>query len=674
MTLIIWKIILCQVVSVITKDPDTSTEKPEPWNETNEAGIPGDPGWLADDSPPPPVTSQGPHSSKPVIDLEELTEIAHLGDIKLAMGFIQALQVVSLDDEHKMLSWTSPESPNSTHCLDLSDPDFCLAWIYFLHKWNLPKKPMHQCMRPLYVITLRITYLLMIRWSAISLKSQGLCWLSMTCVQTAGLAFTGPLADNVTCHECGNPHFSDKNQPTPAQEFYIIPIGPQLQALWANANSAHNLSYQWWKMNEILHERERNGGVVPCFEDFIHGSEYLEHVRNGHIRETDMVLMLSLDGAQLYEHKTSDCWIYIWVVFDHDPSGRYIKKHVLPGGFILGPNKPKLVNSFLFLGLHHLAALQWEGLQIWDASRNITFTSKPFLALTTADGPGMTYLNGLVGHQGKNGCCLYCSLMRWRKPGGSTYYPALLKPHNFAVDGCDHEDISYANLPSCSKNEYIQNLCYLGASPNNAQYKNHHLATGITKPTIFLGLQPERILGIPGCFGSDIMHLSVLNLPDLLINLWHGTFDCDNTDNCSTWEWAALKGITWTQHGQQVAAATPYLPGSFDCPPRNPAEKISSGYKAWEFLLYLYGLGLGLFYNVLLLQLLQACLWHVDHQPASYWCEHPGKSPWGISGICLWIYYQHRADCLHFVQQSVHAVTHLAPEVLKIGPPGYSSQ
>ena len=38
-----------------------------------------------------------------------------------------------------------------------------------------------------------------------------------------------------------------------------------------------------------------------------------------------------------------------------------------------------------------------------------------------------------------------------------------------------------------------------------------------------------------------------------------------------------------------------YLPGSFDCPPHNPAEKISSGYKVWKFLLYLYGLGPGVF-------------------------------------------------------------------------------
>ena len=60
-----------------------------------------------------------------------------------------------------------------------------------------------------------------------------------------------------------------------------------------------------------------------------------------------------------------------------------------------------------------------------------------------------------------------------------------------------------------------------------------------------------------------------------------------------------LTGETWVEHGKLVAAATPYLPGLFDRPPQDPALKISSGYKAWEFLMYLYGLGPGIFYGIL---------------------------------------------------------------------------
>jgi hypothetical protein len=54
--------------------------------------------------------------------------------------------------------------------------------------------------------------------------------------------------------------------------------------------------------------------------------------------------------------------------------------------------------------------------------------------------------------------------------------------------------------------------------------------------------------------------------------------------------------ITLTAHGWLVAdATTPFFPSSFHRPPRNPAEKISSGYKAIEYFHYLLDLGLKFF-------------------------------------------------------------------------------
>jgi hypothetical protein len=95
------------------------------------------------------------------------------------------------------------------------------------------------------------------------------------------------------------------------------------------------------------------------------------------------------------------------------------------------------------------------------------------------------------------------------------------------------------------------------------------------------------------------MHLISLNLPDLLFGLWRGTIDCDKDDSKSHWPWVCLVGDVWRKHGHKVALCRPYLPGLFDRPPRNPAEKISSGYKAWEFLLYLFGLGPALLWPIL---------------------------------------------------------------------------
>jgi hypothetical protein len=49
------------------------------------------------------------------------------------------------------------------------------------------------------------------------------------------------------------------------------------------------------------------------------------------------------------------------------------------------------------------------------------------------------------------------------------------------------------------------------------------------------------MLGVPGIFTMDLMHLSVLNDPDLLLQLWRGTIKRYLPDDISTWDWAILK-------------------------------------------------------------------------------------------------------------------------------------
>jgi hypothetical protein len=642
-----------------------------------------DPGSLDDDEinetrgnqldeylPPPPLE----------IDLQELSDIAHLKDMKLTMKFIQALQEASLDDSKLDKDIIERLRHPPTYPADVENPDLQLGIRLFLAMANSSQETYASSRE---AIMLRhpedqIPSFDQIKRNIADIT--GVVPIIEHMCPNSCLAYTGPFASLDICPECGERRYNDTGR-TPRQEFYTMPLGPILQALWRDRQSAERMSYRKRKTQEIIEELQSNGGHLKAINDFLYSMEYLDAVRSGRIQPKDTVLMLSIDGAQLYAHKASDCWIYIWILFDLDPELRYKVAHVLPGGIIPGPNKPKNCDSYLFPGLHHVAALQREGLRIWDASLNEIFTSHPFLALGTADGPGMTYLNGLVGHHGKNGCRLYCSVIGRHKPGGSHYYPALLKPLNYNVSGSDHGDLPYVNLPSCSPDIYHKNLRHLLTSPNETQYKKRRLETGISKPSIFLGLQQAKILGIPGCFGSDIMHLASLNIPDLLINLWRGAFDCDKKDDRATWDWAVLHGPTWEAHGRQVASATPYLPGSFDRPPRNPAEKISSGYKAWEFLLYLYGLGPGVFYNIL---------------PEKYW-RHFCKLVFGMRIMSQYsiktedinkahqallefvvefevLYYQRRPERLHFVRQSIHALTHLGPEAFRIGPASCSSQ
>ena len=104
------------------------------------------------------------------------------------------------------------------------------------------------------------------------------------------------------------------------------------------------MSYRRRETEATISKLEENNGQLEAYSDFIHGSEYLTAVREGWITDDDVVLMFSIDGAQLYAHKVSDCWIYIWVIFDHAPERRYKKKCVLPGTVI--PGKPKNIDSF----------------------------------------------------------------------------------------------------------------------------------------------------------------------------------------------------------------------------------------------------------------------------------------------------------------------------------------
>ncbi|EGN91266.1 hypothetical protein SERLA73DRAFT_29518, partial [Serpula lacrymans var. lacrymans S7.3] len=94
---------------------------------------------------------------------------------------------------------------------------------------------------------------------------------------------------------------------------------------------------------------------------------------------------------------------------------RYQKIYVRPGGFIPGPNKPKNLDSFQCVGMHHISTLQKEGLNIWDANRNIVFCLDIYLLFPTADGLGLVYWDGMVGHSGKNGCRIYCGILGQHK-------------------------------------------------------------------------------------------------------------------------------------------------------------------------------------------------------------------------------------------------------------------
>ncbi|RDX45513.1 hypothetical protein OH76DRAFT_1304198, partial [Lentinus brumalis] len=65
-------------------------------------------------------------------------------------------------------------------------------------------------------------------------------------------------------------------------------------------------------------------------ENIYFSKDFMDAVDDKIINPDDMLLMFSIDSAQLYKSKASDCYIYIWVLFDMSPKLRYKKRYVLP--------------------------------------------------------------------------------------------------------------------------------------------------------------------------------------------------------------------------------------------------------------------------------------------------------------------------------------------------------
>ena len=179
------------------------------------------------------------------------------------------------------------------------------------------------------------------------------------------------------------------------------------------------------------------------------------------------------------------------------------------------------------------------------------------------------------------------------------------------------------------------------------------------------------------------MHEPVINLTALMFELWcdQAGEGCRKGDPHGVWPWAVLTGDVWEAHGKAVADAARSFPCSFDRTPCNPAEKLSSSYKAWELLLYFYGLGPGLFYGVLpepyyqhYCKLVVAIQIIYQHRIACQQLQlaHKYLLKWVFEFERL--YYQWRPERIHFVRQCVHSLTHLCPETDQLGPPSLSVQ
>ncbi|KIK21600.1 hypothetical protein PISMIDRAFT_103894, partial [Pisolithus microcarpus 441] len=316
----------------------------------------------------------------PVIDVEALAKLAVLPPMQQNIQFILALKNASLNDLASKLTSEALEKIRNppSHCalpIDNKGTRYSIsAYLALENASQIAYNHVFQAARSIFsgspgtnnILTFQGVEKLIASYTGIISVEHDMC--RNTCI-----AFTGPFSQLEACPMCDTSHWKEERlqgthgrSKIVAQTFTMIPIGPQLQALYRNKDSATDMDYLHRCTTEVLQQLQEMGNI-PVIEDIVMGWDYLGAILDGDIKQQDIVLMVSLDGAQLYNSKESDCWMYVWIIINLPPDKCYRKLHVQPGGFIPGPNKPKHLDSFLFLGMHHLSALQAEGLPIWNA-------------------------------------------------------------------------------------------------------------------------------------------------------------------------------------------------------------------------------------------------------------------------------------------------------------------
>ena len=131
------------------------------------------------------------------------------------------------------------------------------------------------------------------------------------------LAFTGPFLVLKRCSTCNSSCWNEvKLQASNGclkvlvKTFMTLLLGPQLQALYHDPESACTMTYLQTCTCEILDEYHHSQNIPPI-DGIVAGWDYLRAYLDHDIKDNDIMVMTSLDGAQLYEDKESDCWIAI---------------------------------------------------------------------------------------------------------------------------------------------------------------------------------------------------------------------------------------------------------------------------------------------------------------------------------------------------------------------------
>ena len=211
-------------------------------------------------------------------------------ELRTSIDFVKALRCASLNNDDLTEDALARLRHPPQHVLEIQDPNELYSLKQYLATQNASQQTYHDIrsnhtdrfpdipMLSYAQVKRRVS-----EWSGVDAIVNDMC-------PDSCMAYTGPFADLEKCPLCSHSRYdpirlamSNGRVKIPIQQFYTLPIGPQVQALWRTPESARNMQHRRNQTDKILQQMDQDDGILRSYDDLYHGSEYLSAYIRGDI-------------------------------------------------------------------------------------------------------------------------------------------------------------------------------------------------------------------------------------------------------------------------------------------------------------------------------------------------------------------------------------------------------
>ena len=225
--------------------------------------------------------------------------LSHIENIKFTQEFIEEISTATFENGYLDNNVIHRLRNPCNELTSISDPNICLSLDLFLAVTNASEETYHACHNAIlhrYLDSGVLSYHAVKRLVA---ETTGVIAVYDDMCINSCHAFTGPFAQLQFCSICGEARYDAQAALTSKniarQQFCMILLGPQLQALCRSHSGAMDMHYLNQKLKEVaemLDNLQAEDGRDIIYDNIFSGSEIQDLA--GHIKITCYVLTLPL--------------------------------------------------------------------------------------------------------------------------------------------------------------------------------------------------------------------------------------------------------------------------------------------------------------------------------------------------------------------------------------------